>query len=116
MSDDKEKRLFTMYDGSMPDDKTLFDITLINHAAWSLFVAALFAAVWLAIALVSAENQRYAMERGMCQDPVFKGQIDKPCLQLVRSRDHWWQHLWYAVTHPAGGPDIDKKAAIRRPG
>jgi hypothetical protein len=30
---------------------------------------------------------------------VFKGEIDQRCLVMVRSRDHWWQHLWYAMTH-----------------
>jgi hypothetical protein len=34
-----------------------------------------------------------------CPDPLFKGAIDQQCLVLVRSRDHWWEHLWYAVTH-----------------
>jgi hypothetical protein len=30
---------------------------------------------------------------------VFKGSFDQKCLSLVRSRDHWWEHLWYGVTH-----------------
>jgi hypothetical protein len=34
-----------------------------------------------------------------CADPVFKGEIDRKCLELVASREHWWQHLWYGVTH-----------------
>jgi hypothetical protein len=109
MSDDKEKRIFKMYDGSQPDEKTLFDISLINHVAWSLCILSMFAALWLAIALVSAENQRYAMYKGMCRDQVFKESIDKECLALAQSRDHWWQHLWHAVTHPGGGLDDTKR-------
>ncbi|MFP5392297.1 MAG: hypothetical protein ACLGI6_12260 [Gammaproteobacteria bacterium] len=94
-----EKKILKMYDGSFPDEKTLFDVSYVNHWAWSL--AVLFGAllVWFAIALVNAENQRYAMLNGQCQDPVFKGQVDVKCLDLVHSRDHWWQHLAYAVTH-----------------
>ena len=109
MSEDKEKRIFEMYDGSQPDEKALFDITLINHIAWSLFILSLFLAVWLSIALVSAENQRYAMLQGQCRDPVFKESIDKQCLALAKSREHWWQHLWHAVTPPAGGLDDTKR-------
>jgi hypothetical protein len=30
---------------------------------------------------------------------VFKGGVDKACLYTVRSRDHWWEHLWYGFTH-----------------
>ena len=34
-----------------------------------------------------------------CPDPVFKGEIDRQGLLTVRSRDHWWNHLWYALSH-----------------
>jgi hypothetical protein len=34
-----------------------------------------------------------------CPDPVFKGAIDQQCLARVHSREHWWQHLGYAMTH-----------------
>jgi hypothetical protein len=30
---------------------------------------------------------------------VFKSGVDKACLVTVNSRDHWWQHLWHAVTN-----------------
>jgi hypothetical protein len=68
----------------------------------SLFVIALGLIVWLSIALVNAENQRNALLSGSCQDPVFKGSFDQRCLASVRSREHWWQHLSYALTHPRG--------------
>jgi hypothetical protein len=49
--------------------------------------------------LVNAENQRNALMNNKCPDILFKGEIDKQCLVTVESRDHWWQHWWYAVTH-----------------
>jgi hypothetical protein len=54
---------------------------------------------WLCIALVNAENQRYALVTNKCADPVFKGELDRQCLRTVHSREHWWEHLWYGVSH-----------------
>jgi hypothetical protein len=71
----------------------------VNHLAWTLVVVFAFATIWLCIALVNAENQRYALMTNKCQDPVFKTGVDKACLYTVRSREHWWQHLWYGFTH-----------------
>ena len=34
-----------------------------------------------------------------CADPVFKGEVDVICMQVVSSRPHWWEHLWYGMTH-----------------
>lgn len=88
-----------MYDRSMPVDEDLFEISYVNHVAWALVVVLAGALIWMSIALINAENQRYALLNRQCQDPVFKGEIDKACLSLVNSRDHWWEHLWYGVTH-----------------
>ena len=73
---------------------------------WGLAVLLLGVVFWLCVALVNAENQRYAMMTNKCPDPVFAGSIDKHCLVTVRSRDHWWEHLGYAITHvsPEGPP------------
>jgi hypothetical protein len=43
---------------------------------------------------------------------VFKGEIDRRCLLTVRSRDHWWEHLWYGVTHVK--PEAPEAPAARR--
>lgn len=99
MSKDVEREVLKMYDGSRPNEDELFETSHVNHIAWSLAVFFAGVALWLAIALVHAENQRYALMTNKCPDPLFKGGIDKACLVLVRSRDHWWEHLWYAVTH-----------------
>jgi hypothetical protein len=48
---------------------------------------------------VNAENQRNALISKQCRDPVFKTELDKSCLRTVQSREHWWQHLSYAMTH-----------------
>jgi hypothetical protein len=99
MSDDKEQRILSMFDKSSPKEEDLFETSYVNHIAWSIAVVALGLVVWLAIALVRAENHRFALESGMCQDPLFKGKVDEVCMKTVRSRDHWWEHLWFGIRH-----------------
>jgi len=100
MSDkEKEGKVLKMFDGSLPVEEDLFDTSHVNHYAWSLAVFMVGLAIWLAIALVNAENQRHALMTKKCADPVFKGDVDMRCMQVVRSRDHWWEHLWYGMTH-----------------
>jgi hypothetical protein len=100
MKDEHEKKVIAMYDKSQPNIDDLFETSTINHWAWSSLVLALGLVCWLAIALVNAENQRYAMISGKCQDPVFKGTFDARCMGTVHSREHWWEHLSYALMHP----------------
>lgn len=104
MSEEAEKKILKIYDGSRPDVKDLFETSHINHVAWSMAVLLLGLALWLGIALVNAENQRHALMTRQCADPVFKGDIDVACMQVVRSRPHWWEHLGYGMTHlqPSG--------------
>jgi hypothetical protein len=94
-----EREILKIYDGSRPRDEDLFETSHVNQVAWALVVVFAFAIVWLSIALVNAENQRYALMTNKCPDPLFKGEIDRKCLVHVHSRDHWWEHLWYGVTH-----------------
>jgi hypothetical protein len=96
---DVEGKILKMYDKSKPDEEHLFDSSNWNHAAWMLVVALVGLVFWLTVALVNAENQRNALVTNKCQDPVFKGEIDRQCLLTVRSRDHWWEHLGYALRH-----------------
>jgi hypothetical protein len=96
---DVEGKILRIYDKSKPEEEHLFDSSNWNHLAWCLVMALAALAFWLGIALVNAENQRYALVTNQCADPVFKGSIDKNCLLTVRSRDHWWEHLWYGVRH-----------------
>ncbi|MCA1247017.1 hypothetical protein [Massilia sp. MS-15] len=99
MSKDVEREVLKMYDRSRPNEDDLFETSRVNHIAWSLAVFCAGLAIWLGIALVNAENQRYALLTNQCPDPLFKGAIDKACLVTVHSREHWWEHLWYAATH-----------------
>jgi hypothetical protein len=96
---DVEKEVLRIYDRSRPVEEDLFETSYVNHLAWTL--AAVFAgvAIWLGIALVNAENQRYALMTNRCPDPVFKTGVDRQCLLTVHARDHWWEHLWYGATH-----------------
>jgi len=94
-----EGEVMKIYKESSPLIETLFEWAYINHVAWSLAVLALGFIVWLLIALSNAENQRNALMTKQCADPVFKGELDKKCLRTVHSREHWWQHVGYALTH-----------------
>lgn len=96
---DAENKLLKMYDGSRPVEEDLFETSHVNHFAWTLVVVLAGVVIWFAIALVNAENQRNALMTKQCQDPVFKGEIDRACMQMVQSRGYWWEHLWYGVTH-----------------
>lgn len=62
-----------------------------------LLALALAAIMLLGSALVRTENQRYALQGGMCIDPVLKI-ADLVCLKSVQTRTHWWWHLFYALT------------------
>ena len=99
MSEEAEKKILKIYDGSMPVEEDLFETNMINQLAWTLVVLIGGLAVWLAIALVNAENQRHAMATKQCVDPVFKTEVDVACMKVVNSRPHWWDHLWYGLTH-----------------
>jgi hypothetical protein len=96
---DAEEKLLKIYDGSKPDVDTLFETSTVNQLAWTLVALLAGVVIWFAIALVNAENQRNALINKQCEDPVFKGEIDKRCLMTVSSREHWWQHLWFAATN-----------------
>lgn len=101
---DKEGKVLKIYDGSRARDEDLYDLTWVNQVAWTLSVVFAGVIVWLCIALVHAENERFALISGKCADPVFKNTFDRKCLALVHSRDHWWEHLWYGVTHVTSSP------------
>jgi hypothetical protein len=90
----------------------LFETSNVNQLAWTLAVVFAGLTIWLCIALVNAENQRYALASGKCQDQMFKGEIDQQCLVHVHSRDHWWEHLWYGFTHVI--PSAPEKPVVRR--
>lgn len=87
------------YRESAPDEAGLVQHTWVNHLAWTLVVALSGLVFWLALAVVNAENQRNALANKACRDRVFKEEIDRTCLLTVHSREHWWQHLWYAMKH-----------------
>jgi hypothetical protein len=99
MSEEAEKKILKIYDGSRPVDEDLFETSTINQVAWTLVVLLAGVVVWLAIALVNAENQRQALATKQCLDPVFTTEVDVACMRVVNSRPHWWDHLWYGMMH-----------------
>lgn len=96
---DVEREVLRIYDQSKPVEEDLFETSHVNQVAWTLVVVLAGLVIWLVIALVNAENQRYALMTNKCADPLFKGELDRKCLVMVRSRDHWWEHLGYAMTN-----------------
>jgi hypothetical protein len=52
--------------------------------------------IWLAVALVRVENQRYALQIGMCRDAKISA-ADLRCLDAVQTRTGWWWHLYFAL-------------------
>lgn len=94
-----EGTVMQIYTASAPVVEELYERSYINHIAWSAVVVALGVILWMGLALVNAENQRNALYTKQCADQVFKGEIDKACLRNVHSREHWWQHLAYAMSH-----------------
>lgn len=52
--------------------------------------------VWLSAALVRVENQRYAMQVGMCWDEALK-LPDPICVERSETRTAWYWHLFYAL-------------------
>lgn len=101
---EKEGKVLKIYDGSRPLDEDLFETSHVNQVAWTLVVLLGGLVFWLAIALVNAENQRNALMRKQCADPIFAGEIDQRCMATVHSREHWWEHLWYGLNHLSPPP------------
>jgi hypothetical protein len=94
-----EGQVMKIYKESFPMLERLFEWSYINHLAWSLALIFLGVIFWMSLALINAENQRNALMTHQCMDRVFKNELDKKCLLTVQSREHWWQHLGYAMTH-----------------
>ncbi|MES2260777.1 MAG: hypothetical protein V4724_19840 [Pseudomonadota bacterium] len=96
---DTEKDVMKIFRESAPAEEDLFERSYVNHYAWSLALVAIGFCFWLILALVNAENQRNALLGKQCADPLFKGEYDMQCLKTVHTREHWWQHVGYALTH-----------------
>jgi hypothetical protein len=108
-----EGKILKIYDKSKPEDEDFHDLNYRTHWVWGLVAALVGLVFWLCIALANAENQRNALMTNQCADPVFKGSIDLKCLHTVHSREHWWENLWYGVTHVTP-PAPDAPPPVRR--
>ncbi|MDC8757567.1 hypothetical protein [Janthinobacterium fluminis] len=95
---EKEEGVMAMYRESRPQDY-VGEADTTNYLPWSLLTIVLGLIAWLIISLSNAENQRNALMTKACQDIVFPAELDKHCLSLVRTRDHWWEHVYYGLTH-----------------
>ncbi|WP_426170463.1 hypothetical protein [Pseudoduganella sp. R-34] len=97
--DQREEGVMRAFRESAPDEAGLVQRTWVNHFAWTLVVLLSGLVFWLVVAVVNAENQRNALANMQCRDRVFKEEIDRQCMLSVQSREHWWQHLVYAMKH-----------------
>ena len=96
---EKEKKLMAIYRETRPPSVFVGAPGTTSHLPWSLLAIAVGLMLWLAIAVVNAENLRHALVSKSCQDRVFPAELDQRCLAFVQTRDHWWQHLHYALVH-----------------
>lgn len=53
--------------------------------------------VWLSAALVRVENERYALQMGMCWNESLR-LPDLTCVEKSQTRTGWWWHLFHALT------------------
>ena len=65
----------------------------MNKLPWILCALMLALVAWLALAVASVENQRNALAAKAC------AATDAQCMASAQSREQWWQHLAYAMTH-----------------
>lgn len=63
------------------------------RAALCLAVALI---VWLSLALVRVESQRYAMAVGMCWNDALR-LPDLACVERAETRTAWYWHLLHAL-------------------
>lgn len=61
----------------------------------TLMVVLAVLVLWMGVALVRVENERYALVTGMCRTSI--GTADLACLERTSTRTHWMWHLWYAL-------------------
>lgn len=52
--------------------------------------------IWLGVALVHVENERYALQTGLCKYDAASLQMFD-CLKSANTRLGWWWHLYYAL-------------------
>jgi hypothetical protein len=97
----KEQKVMTIYRETHPGE-FVGERSDTNHYAWSALVIIVSLILWLLVALNNAENQRHALISKQCQDRLFPAELDYGCLESVRSREHWWQHVLYALGHVTG--------------
>ena len=60
------------------------------------FLTLLLMIAWLVLALVRVENQRYALQLGMCRDEARK-LPDLSCIERSETRTGWYWHLYFAL-------------------
>jgi hypothetical protein len=96
---DQEKKVMAIYRATRLPSVFAGAPSTTNHLAWSLLAIAVGLILWLTIAIVNAENLRQALATKACRDRVFYAELDQRCLSFVQTRDHWWQHLQFALTH-----------------
>lgn len=68
-----------------------------SSASMVLIVILILLLTWFGFALVRVENERYALQVGLCtlkpSDPLAL--FD--CLKKTETRTGWWWHIFYAL-------------------
>jgi hypothetical protein len=71
---DIEGKILRIYDKSKPEDEDLYETSNVNHCGLGPGGVFRRPGHLAGIALVNAENQRYALITNKCQDPLFKAE------------------------------------------
>lgn len=66
-----------------------------GHLKSTLLLLSLGTIILLLFVLAKTENQRNALYKYECEDPLFKSH-DIKCLKNIETREHWWQHVYAA--------------------
>jgi hypothetical protein len=53
--------------------------------------------LWLGATLARVENERYALETGLCRSEPVAPLSMKRCLKQVETRTGWWWHIFHAL-------------------
>ena len=62
-----------------------------------LIVILIILLVWFSFALVRVENERYALQVGLCTFNPSDPLVMFDCLERARTRTGWWWHIFYAL-------------------
>lgn len=68
-----------------------------SSASTVLVVILLALLMWFGAALARVENERYALQMGLCSSNPANTLALFDCLKKAETRTGWWWHIFYAL-------------------